>query len=61
MDIISALVKQQNEWLIREIAKELQLNEESLLKKYHTPSFYTIGIAKQRVQKTTKSDTSKSE
>lgn len=38
--IVMAIVKKQNEVLLRAIAKKYNLDEEVLLQKYWTPSFY---------------------
>jgi hypothetical protein len=40
------ILKQQNKHLIKMIAVKCNKNEEEMLKKYHTPTFYAVVVPK---------------
>lgn len=46
--IIQNIIKNQNKELLKEISKEYKLDENILLQKYHTPTFYGVQIDKEK-------------
>lgn len=43
MDVIlCTLLKKQNQILLQKIAEEYQLDEQRIMKMYHTPTFYQV-------------------
>lgn len=40
--LISNLLKKQNQILLQKIAEEYKLDEERILRMYHTPTFYQV-------------------
>lgn len=45
-EIIQNIIIKQNKELLKDVAKKLDLDEEYLLKKYHTPGYYCMRVNK---------------
>ena len=53
-NIIQNIIKRQNQELLKQIAKDYNIDEAKLLQNFHTPTFYAIQIDENKKYKITK-------
>lgn len=55
-NIIHNVIKRQNEELLKQIAKDYNIDETKLFEKYHSPTYYGIEIDKNKKYKIIKNE-----
>lgn len=55
-NIIQNIIKRQNQELLKQLAKDYNIDEVKLLQKYHTPTFYAIQIDQNKKYKIIKNE-----